>query len=224
MDIFKEIFTAMNSRIRSPIFGSIALVFCSINWKSVFFVVFSGELAENRFSFFDANTSFWTLFVIPIGLGLTLAWAAPWISFFGAKLARVPVDYKKRLEITAEHELILEKTKLETVRHDLLETKEKSLIDQATRDEEISKIEDANIRDNLQTQIDVLRKGSETNTSDDLSNLTGVDYEIELLNRKVKNLKALADHCNTIEDSVGYDNAQRSIRNAYEKLDSYLDS
>ena len=136
----------------------------------------------------------------------------------------MPVDYKKKLEITAEHELILEKNKLETVRRELLETKEKSLIDQATRDEEISKIEDQNVREDLQAQIDALRRGTNDANKADLSNLSGADYEIELLNKKIDNLKELAAHCSRNDDSNGYQEAQIKMREAYEKLDSYLDN
>ena len=207
----------MNSRIRSPIVGSVALVFFSINWKSIFYVVFSGELAEDRFSFFDANTSVWTLFALPIALGLLLAWAAPWISFYGAKLARVPVDRTKKMEISAEHELILEKTKLESVRRGLLTEKEDSLIDQATRDEKVKSILNPEIRDNLQSQIDAIRT-----TSDNDTELSTSAKRIQALRDQIANLEELSNHYAKRNEDEAYHDTQQRIAEVYSDIDMYL--
>ena len=224
MDIFKEVFTAMNSRIRSPIIGSIALVFCSINWKPIFFVIFSGALAENRFSFFDANTSIWTLFVMPIGLGLFLAWAAPWISFFGAKLAQSPIDHKKKLEIVAEHALIIARTKLESERRVLLETEEETLIDQATRDEKINLIEDDSVRENLQTQIDTLRQKSGDFFQTEQSDISPAEHQIKMHQKRIENLKDLLEVARNSGDDSVYQHTQKKITEAYLRLDEYLEN
>lgn len=180
MDVLKEIFTAFNSRIRSPIMGSIIIVFIALNWKPIFYVLFSGEVVENRFQFFDANTDNYTLFWYPLLIGIFLAVISPWISLLGGWVAQYPISKHKKLELSNEHDLLIEKEKLEKQRASLLKTKEEELISQAKRDEEIKAIDDEEVREDLQNQIDELREKSQyffSANNNDSDNQTQPDFD-----------------------------------------------
>lgn len=200
MEIIKEIIAALNSRIRSPIVGSIILVFVAANWKPIYYMTFSGELVENRFHYFDNHTSGWTLFAIPIGLGFLFAYVSPWITLIGAKLAKNPISQRKKLEISNEHELLVEKTNLEKDRAGLLEQQELELIQQAKRNLTVDEFPDET-RDNLQKQIDKLRHDSKlyfppeqkgTTSRNDISSKSGFP-EISGLARNLLLMSALSN-------------------------------
>jgi hypothetical protein len=56
MDSIKEIFEALNQRIKPPIWGYIFFAFVGVNWKALYYLSFSGKPALMKFNYFDANT------------------------------------------------------------------------------------------------------------------------------------------------------------------------
>lgn len=97
-DFLKDISTAWSERIRSPFLGSISIVFVSINWKPIWFLLFSEESVRTKFQYFDDNTSLCTLFWIPVVIGISIAVAIPWVNLAGLWIARKPKELLRRAE------------------------------------------------------------------------------------------------------------------------------
>lgn len=173
MDSLREIFDAMNSRIRSPIFGSIAVMFIIFNWKPLFYLAFAHKPAEEKFQFFDANVTLISGLVAPIALGVLFAIASPWIALFSAWLAEAPTTRRKLRQTKSTDKILTEKLRLDQTRNQLLASEERALIDAAKRDEEVKEIEDPEIRDELKREIEQLRIAS-SNAEANLSNFIRV--------------------------------------------------
>jgi hypothetical protein len=167
MDGIKEILDALNTRIRSPIFGSITIAFIFTNWKPLFYLAFSDSTVSTKFTYFDTSTTIWSLIAIPLALGLILAVASPWITLFSSQVAEFPTSKRKLLQVDSIHKSLLRKQELEQTRKQILAETEIGLIKAAKRDEEIQKIGDPKIRENLQKQIDDLREIAVTVTPPD---------------------------------------------------------
>lgn len=158
MDSIREIFDAISNRIRSPVFGSIAIMFLIINWKPTFYLLFSDVSARSKFIFFDANTTTTSLLAKPVLLGIAFAVVAPWIAYVSSRIAEHPIKLRKLRQITVANETLTAKLTLEQKRNELIEKTAATLTEAATkRDEEFQKIEDPKIKADLQTQIDELR-------------------------------------------------------------------
>lgn len=97
LDYFKELVSAANSRVRSPVLGSIAVVFIALNWKELFYVFFAKTSAQVRLSYFDVNTDEWSLFYWPLIMGIGLAISYPWINLVSSQLAKLPVRALKKM-------------------------------------------------------------------------------------------------------------------------------
>ncbi|MEJ2001823.1 MAG: hypothetical protein P8X77_10585 [Maritimibacter sp.] len=164
----KEIMDAMGSRLRSPFFGSIAVVFVISNWKPLFYLVFSSEPVSVRLRFFDLNTDEISLYLLPFGLGMLIAVIAPWLKYAGAIIAAQPT---RRLRALHDEEAIERKiadlgrqARLEEAQAAEENAKERRLIEAAKRDREVEDLGD----DELEKEIaasredrDSLRSGSD---------------------------------------------------------------
>lgn len=89
-EYFKQIFDSWGDRLRSPVLGSILTVFVLTNWQSFFYLFFADKPVRARLLYFDANTNLWTIYVLPIIVGVFLAVVVPWISLGGAFIAKFP--------------------------------------------------------------------------------------------------------------------------------------
>lgn len=156
MDGIKEIFDALSARIKSPILGSILFSYLVINWKPVFYLLFSGENIVNKFTYFEAHTIWYSTFLFPTVFGVLIACLSPWVSYFGAYVVAKPVSLARMLQVEEENKRLLAEQGLAQARNDLLSTQIDEVIDQAEQFEKVDKIEDAEIRLNLQRQIDDL--------------------------------------------------------------------
>lgn len=194
MDSLREIFDAMNSRIRSPIFGSIAVMFIIFNWKPLFYLAFAHKPAEEKFQFFDANVTLISGLVAPIALGVLFAIASPWIALFSAWLAEAPTTRRKLRQTKSTDKILTEKLRLDQTRNQLLASEERALIDAAKRDEEVKEIEDPEIRDELKREIEQLRIASsnaEANLSNFISNNATTERELSKYQRNMGQIQEL---------------------------------
>lgn len=98
IDFFKDSATAWLERIRSPIIGSIVVVFVLINWKPLWFLAFSNVPVGEKFEFFDQNTTAFTLYVLPSIIGLGYAIGTPWLKLLGAWVAARPTRRLRSLQ------------------------------------------------------------------------------------------------------------------------------
>ncbi|MEZ5893067.1 MAG: hypothetical protein R3C58_07980 [Parvularculaceae bacterium] len=158
MDSIREIFDALHARIRSPIFGSIAVFFAILNWKALFFLAFANATASDRIQFFDDHTTYWSTLIFPILGGIAFAIASPWIALFSAWAAEEPTTRRKIRQTKSIDKILTEKMRLEKTRIQFLANEESALIEAAKRDEEVKEIADPSIRDELRREIQALRE------------------------------------------------------------------
>lgn len=184
MDGIKEIFEAFSQRIKSPIFGYVIIAFLAANWKPVFFLLFSGEPTPVKFTYLDENTSWATLFWLPLIIGVLAALAAPWISLAGAIWAESPTNKKRIRAVKAANEV----SKLRNELRDEQNKEVGSLIESARQDAEVQKIEDEKSRMQLQEQIDEIRQQANSiNEESAIEQFEGLPLErkVELLQKQV---------------------------------------
>lgn len=102
MDGLKEIYDSMTSRLKSHVFGSIAVSFILWNWKVIYVLCFSEMPIFLRFTYFNMNTSNASLYYWPIGLGLIFGLGAPWVNAAAHWIVSRPLSYiKSRDELSA---------------------------------------------------------------------------------------------------------------------------
>lgn len=217
----KEVFEAAEERIKSPILGSIVITFILFNWKAVYFLIFSGELARMKFNYFDDSTTLWSIY-LPIPIGIAAALLAPRISYIGAQLVQEPILNKRILQIESAHKVLLEKQKLAETRSKLAETQERELISQARRDMEVEEFGDERVRANVQNKIDDLRRDSGKPSEDSPSLPDHIIVKVEMIRQKIENLRDLSSHCAENSDDHGYADAQEKIKAAYGEIDRLL--
>jgi len=188
MDSLKEIYDALSQRIKSPIWGYIILAFIAINWKALYYLFFSGKPTLMKFSFFEANTDVWNLYLYPLTFGLIAALAAPYVSNWGAWWATKPINAMRIREVSAAHKVLQAKNKLAAERENERAIYEQSLIDQAKRDQEISEIEDEEIRQDLEEKVKSSRDEINPIPFDKNSSFFDPSNDVENLQNHTENL------------------------------------
>jgi hypothetical protein len=154
----KELIEAVSLKIKSTIFGYTFLTFFVLNWKPLIYLFASSQIIENRFEYFDLNTSIHTVLTLPIIFALAFSIANPWINYGVLWICRRPTDLKNVIQAESEHSLLTKKQELEKVRSDLLASMEEDLIERAKRDQELGKIEDETAKNKTKEAIDKLRE------------------------------------------------------------------
>ncbi|ATO20331.1 hypothetical protein BS636_11960 [Acinetobacter sp. LoGeW2-3] len=154
----KDLLDAINTRVKEPYWGFFLLSFLAFNWRALFLLCFTNGTAQARLDIFDLNTSFTNLFVYPILVALTITLLTPWLKVLFGRISRSAYEQLNSQELVREHKYLAEKNKLEKERAIELGNKEKELIEQAKRDEDIDKIEDEKLKESLKREIDQLRK------------------------------------------------------------------
>lgn len=156
-EIIRDFFDTTSSRVRSPIFGMIALVFFLLNWKPLYYLFFVDTPAAVRLRFFDMDTGIWTGIVIPIIVGFFGAIAYPWVAYIGATLVTVPVGkYRDLQEVEKQSRELNAKRhrlKIQIVESKMEAESERALIERAKRSQEVQAIDDDKIRSVLEKEI-----------------------------------------------------------------------
>ncbi len=124
----KDVVDAIGARIKSPYFGYSVLAFVALNWRALFLLLLSKASPENRILEFDAVTSSWTLFVLPLFIGSLVAIISPWIGLLFEYISRKPFGLTDVIKIEAQHKNTIKQAELERTRNDLFAIKEKELI------------------------------------------------------------------------------------------------
>lgn len=153
----KELVEAITARVKSPIYGYLAISWIFINWKQLLVLLFDATSIQVRIDAFEKQTTATSLVVLPLVIGVTVAVLSPWFSYLFLKLARRPTDLHNALQAEAEHNLLLKRKQLEEARATLLAARERELIARAKRDQEVGALDDENSRVELQKQLDQLR-------------------------------------------------------------------
>ena len=114
MEFLKEYIDAWSSRLRSPIAGSILVSFLVINWKPLYYLLFSEYPAAVRIGFFELNTDSTSLILKPVFFGILLAVGLPWINLVGAVISRLPIRLAKYLIVDEAMKSRIHKLELES--------------------------------------------------------------------------------------------------------------
>jgi len=140
-------------RLRSPILGSIGLAFLAINWKSLWYLVFSESSVPVKLRFFDLSTSPVSLFVLPIAIGTFVALIAPWITLFGSWAAAKPVALLRNHQFDQSHNQkiyrLQKEVELETEKAKAEEARERRAIEAAKRVAEAEEIEGSQVAEEI---------------------------------------------------------------------------
>lgn len=162
----KDVVDAINSRIKSPYFGYAVLAFFALNWRGIFLLVVTKEAPAERLQLFDAETSFWSLVVLPLIVGALVAASTHWLRYLFLLVARKPLELIENSNLEAEHRKFIRQAELEQVRADLAAKRESELIDRAKRDESIAEISDESKKKELEEEIKKIRSERDIKLSD----------------------------------------------------------
>lgn len=180
----KELFEAINTRVKEPYWGFFLLSFLAFNWRGLFLLCFATGTAQHKINLFDSETNFWSLLFFPIATSLIILLITPWLKVLFGYVSRSAYERINSQELKRESKYLAEKNTLERERVKALANKENELIDQVKRDIDIEKIEDEKLRENLKREIDELRKdhlelaNSKNSNLSDQQNLSSFEREI----------------------------------------------
>lgn len=140
LDLMKEYLEAWSQRVRSPFGGYTIAAFLAINWREVFYLFFSDQPASIRIRFFDLNSSWVDLTILPLLFGGILAVGFPWLNYIVAFCIREPVGKHRKLQMTETisnriHQ-IADSTRIEEAEAENERVRENRKIEQARRLEE----------------------------------------------------------------------------------------
>lgn len=185
----KDIIEAIDSRIKSPLFGYYVLFFIAINWSEIFYLLVDDEATLERINYFQDGTDYLTLVVYPFIMAATYSVVYPWLQYITTFLSTKPTTLRNSLQAESEHNLLLKKQELEEIRSEILREAEEELIERAKRDEQLQEIDSDEIREKLQKEINELRSERELSRNKPDSNLI---KESEIPNSEQENiLKAI---------------------------------
>lgn len=154
----KDILEAIDSRIKSPIFGYFVISLLAVNWEVFFYLLVHSGDAASRIQYFHDNTDSSSLIYVPLLVTLIYSIAYPWVTYIFTYISSKPNELKNLLQLQSEYKLHSMRRDLEQLRNSMLSTVETELIGRARRDEELAKIEDETIRNKLKSEIEQLRK------------------------------------------------------------------
>ncbi|MBU1293274.1 MAG: hypothetical protein KJ609_19275 [Gammaproteobacteria bacterium] len=157
----KDIFEAIETRVKSPVFGYFVLSMLAVNWKPFFFLFFDDSSVTSRFSYFDLHSSYTTLLVYPALLAALYSIIYPWIQYTFIWISSKPAHLKNLQNINAEHKQLIEHQKLERLRNEKKKEDELEAIERAKRDQKIvEEITDEGTREKVQSEIKSIRQES----------------------------------------------------------------
>lgn len=166
MQEIKDVLEATSARLKNPIIGSSILFSLLINWKSVFFVIFSADSVNDRFAYFENSTTILSLFVFPIILGIIYSAVSPWISLAGTYLASNPETRSRLMQVQADQKVIERRSELEERVAEIQRNREAELLDRAKRDDILpSEISDPELLRRTQDELSKLRSRFEKEIS-----------------------------------------------------------
>lgn len=156
-----DVLDAISARIKAPYFGYALLAFIGLNWRGIFLLTVTSGSPQERLAAFDAQTSAWSLVVLPLLVGGLVTLVSPWLRLGFGLLSKRPFEHIDNLHLDSEHKKMIRKTQLEQSRSAFFASKESELIERAKRDEEVLEIEDEQLKEKLKREIDALRRERE---------------------------------------------------------------
>ncbi|MCG8498062.1 MAG: hypothetical protein MI796_18715 [Enterobacterales bacterium] len=174
----KEVFTAINDRIKTPYYGYALLAFFALNWRAIFVLFVSKGNAVERLAAFDSNTSSIKLIVLPLIIGLFISLINPWLKVLFSWIEKKPRQLYSDSISDEEHSKLKYQIKLKLERDALQSAEEEALINKAKRDVDIENIQDEKVKEKLKSDIKEKRKDYELNSRELLNSLTEAELNI----------------------------------------------
>ena len=157
----KDIYEAIESRVKSPLFAYLLLSFIGFNWKAFFFLFIDQGSVDARILYFESHTSILSLLIYPFLTAAIYSAIHPWITYFFLRISNKPTELKNSLQASSEHKLLTKRGEYEGERQNLKAQAEERLISIAkNRDQELRDIADPDVRENLKEEIEELRNTS----------------------------------------------------------------
>ncbi len=207
----KEIIEAFSARIKSPVFGYFVFSWMAINWRALFYLVFSNTAIDDRLGHFDKLTNNYSLVILPLIFASIIAVLYPWINYIFLYFCKKPSDLRNNLQAESEHNLLIKRQNLEEARSGFLAIKEKDLIDRAKRDEDVLSISDIKTKEKLQKEIESSRKdidNEDKNRSSQSSNwkaTSGLGHSLRQLSDLYTRQKKFKEAENTLLEAIEID-------------------
>ena len=158
MSAITEFFEVLRTRIKAPIFGYFVFVYIAINWKPLFYLIFSDTSALDRITYFESSTDYLGQIIYPGVLSVLLTIGSPWLTAYFLKLCSQPTNWKNEIQVENEHKMAMEKLKREQERRNFQASLEQQVIELAKRDEAIEDIEDEKTKAAVRSEIDNIRE------------------------------------------------------------------
>lgn len=155
MEFIKDIYEAWGARIKSNVFGSVAIAFILVNWKVLYFLSFADVPVEMKFNYFDANTNWISIYLLPILIGVILALGLPFINDLAHGVVSKPISRVRSRDDEYAHERLKKKNEWEAERNRSLEL----LVEKAEIEERAENIKDEDRREEIQEKLAHLNAG-----------------------------------------------------------------
>ena len=147
-----DIIEALKTRVSSPIFGYYGLALIALNWQGFFYLfVHSGD-ALIRIQYFEQHSTVLSLTLWPFLLSLLIATIHPWFLYALSWLTAKPIELKDMIQDNSEHKVLIKRKQLEEARSSLLASAEREIIERANRDQELDKLQNQELRENVKKE------------------------------------------------------------------------
>ena len=153
----QDVIDTVSERFKSRYFGYVVLAFFGLNWRAIFLLSFTEGTPSERLDAFDCESSFLSLFILPLFIAALVSGISPWIRWVFLWLSKRPIELIDTMEIERESERLRFKEEAEQRRASLAASREQELIDRAKRDDEIESILDEEKQEILREQIRAVR-------------------------------------------------------------------
>lgn len=171
-----------NERMKNPFIASFIISWIIVNWKAIFYMIYSDESVKERFENSQGYTHWYTLILIPILSAVFFTFAMPYINLFigwvnlnATRKKRRSIKENRKEEMQDEKEIQIENLKIEEAKTEYLERKRKN--------DEITNLTSKNIE--LNEEIN--RLNSEVNKREDkISTLSKEKNENYRVNRNIE--------------------------------------
>lgn len=109
----RELIGALTNRVKSHYLGNVAVFVVLLNWSEFATLFFADWSLRSRLVFFEMKTDICTLLFYPLGLGLIISLAVPYVNFFLSFVASKPVHWERVRDMQNATKVASERQRLE---------------------------------------------------------------------------------------------------------------
>lgn len=138
VELLRDFYTAIQQRLRSPIFGFIAVALILANWDKIFYLASAETTAAVRIRYVKIDYNPTWDFLIPTTIAAALCVAHPWVILVFSKLSVLPTEKLKAAQFKSmnnvNHAKLTADIEYEIIRAKAEELRETHLIERAKRE------------------------------------------------------------------------------------------